>query len=172
MVVAIRTRVAEDLTGADRAWIIEYRGRYPAAERWATGSGHVVHSPKTQERVFRMTEQLARRGIERAVVFKALEAADRSMAPGGDPRAAAEAGHRAIASLVRLNEKSVLICADREKLNLQAVGFDPISFDGRDPAAYAWVMHELSVRGDAESDARPEWGVARPHPTAIGLARL
>ena len=119
-----------------------------------------------------MTEQLARRGIERAVVFRALEAADRSVALAGGPQAAAEAGHRAIAQLVRLSEKSVLICADRDDLELQAFGFDPISFDGRDPAAYAWVMFELSTRADGECVAQPEPGDHRPLPTAIGLARL
>ena len=119
-----------------------------------------------------MTEQLARRGIERAVVFRALEAADRSVPVANDPQAAVEAGHCAIAELVRLSKKSVLICADREKLNLQAFGFDPIPFDGRDPAAYAWVMFELSARGDAEQEAQPERGGHRPLPTAIGLARL
>jgi len=172
MRTAVRIRAIEQLRGADRAWVTEYRGKSPAAERWATGHGHVSHSLETQERIFRMTEQLARRGIERAVVFRALETGDRSVVLAGGPQAAAEAGHRAIAELVRLSEKSVLICADREKLNLQAFGFDPIPFDGRDPAAYAWVMFELSARGDAEQERQPERGGHRPLPTAIGLARL
>ncbi len=171
MVIVVRTRAPEHLNGADRAWVTEYRGRYAVAEHWATGCGHVFHSTETQQRVFRLTEQLARRGIERAVVFRALEAADRSVALASDPQAAAEAGHRAITQLVRLSEKSVLICAD--ELNLQPFGFDPISFDGRDPAAYAWVMFELSTRADAEYEALPERGERhRTLPTAIGLARL
>ena len=172
MVVAIRTRAKRQLKGADQTWITEYRGQYAVAECWAAHSRYLSHSPETQARVFRMTEQLARRGIERAVVFRALEGADRSVALAGGPQAAAEAGYRAITELVRLSEKSVLICADREKLTLQAFGFEPIPFDGRDPAAYAWAMYELSARGDAESEARPERGVSRAHPTAIGLARL
>lgn len=173
MVLAVRPRAPEQVNVADHAWVAEYRGKYRAADRWANGLGRVSHSPETQDRVFRMTEQLARRGVERADVFTALRAADRSMAFAGDPQGAAKAGHQAITALVCLAEESILICTDQDHLTLQAFGFDPIAFDGHDPAAYAWVMFELNARGDAEREAQPlRCTCHRSLPTAIGLARL
>jgi hypothetical protein len=129
---------------------------------------------KTQERVFRMAQQLERRGVDRTDLFTALEEADRCVALSGDPHAAAEAGHRAISTLVPLAHESLLMRADEDESKLQARGFDPLSFDGHDPAAYAWVMFELSTR--AEAERRSQWRRCVPQahsaPTAIGLARL
>jgi hypothetical protein len=173
MVIAIRGTATEHVDAAERAWVADYRGTFHGADRWATGLGRLSHSPETQQRVFRMSEQLARRGIDRADVFMALRAADRSMAFASDPQAAAEAGHQAITALVCLAEESILICADQDHLTLRAFGFDPIAFDGHDPAAYAWVMFELSARRDAEPEAQPlSSDCHRVLPTAIGLARL
>jgi len=134
----------------------------------------VSHSMETQERVFRLAEQLKRRGVDRTELFTALEEADRCIAISGDPHAAAEAGHRAISTLVSLSAESVLLCADEDESNLQMRGFAPLAFDGHDPAAYAWVMFELSMRADA--DRRSNWRRCVPQvfsaPTGIGLARL
>lgn len=120
-----------------------------------------------------MAEQLERRGVDRDEVFTALEEADRCVAVWHDPWAAAEAGHRAINSVVPLAEDAVVICADAS-IDWQGLGFTPISFDGEDPAAYAWVMFELSARANAERRAR--WRRCdrqlSARPTAIGLARL
>jgi hypothetical protein len=73
---------------------------------------------ETQERVFRMAEQLVRHGVERTEVFTALEEADRCVALSGDPHTAAEAGHRAISTLVPLAHESVVICAAEDESNL------------------------------------------------------
>lgn len=174
MVVALRPPVPELIDDLRTDWVREYRHGHPVADLWARGLRHVSHSMETQERVFRMAEQLERRGVDRSEVFTALEEADRCVAISGDPHAAAEAGHRMISTLVPLAHESVVICADEDESKLQALGFDPLSFDEHDPAAYAWVMFELSTRADAERRANWRRCIPRafPAPTAIGLARL
>jgi hypothetical protein len=174
MVVAVRTPKAEVLDDRRTAWVHAYRRDHAPANLWAIGLRHVSHSLETQERVFRLAEQLARRGVDRTDVFTALEEADRCVALSNDPHVAAEAGHRAINALLPLESESVVICAEEDESNLRALGFEPLAFDGHDPAAYAWVMFELSMRADAER--RSQWRRCVPQafstPTTIGLARL
>ena len=57
-------------------WVVAYRRNHPEADWWAEGFGAVEHSVETQERVFRMAEQLAGRAIDRLSVFAALRRAD------------------------------------------------------------------------------------------------
>jgi len=174
MVVAVRTPIAEVLDDQRAAWVRQYRQAHARADLWARGLRHVSHSMETQERVFRMAEQLERRGVDRNGLFTALEEADRCVALSNDPHGVAEAGHRAISALVSLAPESVVICARENPSILRVLGFDPLAFDGHDPAAYAWVMFELSMRADA--DRRSRWrrciSEAVATPTAIGLARL
>ena len=174
MVVAIRPPVVEVLDGRRTAWVCEYRHANPMAHSWASGLRDGSHSMETQERVFRMAEQLSRSGVDRTDLFTALEDADRCLAASIDPHLAAEAGYRVISTLVPLALESLAIRADEDESNLRAMGFDPLAFDGRDPAAYAWVMFELSTRANAERRSR--WRRCAPQafstPTAIGLARL
>jgi hypothetical protein len=174
MVVAVRPPVPELIDDLRTDWVRRYRDGHALADLWASGLRHVSHSMETQERVFRMAEQLERCGVDQTDLFLALEEADRCVALSGDPHAAGEAGHRAISTLVPLAHESVVIWADEDESKLQALGFDPLSFDGHDPAAYAWVTFELSTRADAER--RANWRRCVPQapsaPTAIGIARL
>lgn len=174
MAVAVRTPMAEVLNDQRNGWVRQYRQDNAPADLWARGLRHVSHSVETQERVFRMAEQLERRGVARDDLFTALEEADRCVALSDDSRAAADAGHRVISSLISLQPESVVICADQNPSTLRALGFEPLAFDGYDPAAYAWVMFELSMR--AQADRRSQWRRCVPAalatPTAIGLARL
>lgn len=173
MVVAVRPPVPEVIDDLRTDWVRQYRHGHSLADLWANGLRHVSHSMETQERVFRMAEQLERRGVDPTDLFLALEEADRCVALSGHPHAAAEAGHRVISTLVPLAPESVVICADEDESQLQVLGFDPLSFDGHDPAAYAWVMFELSARTEAERRARWRRGSqAYSTPKAIGLARL
>ena len=97
MVVTVPTPMVEIIDDVRTDWVREYRRGQAAADQWAIGLGHVSHSIETQERVFRMAEQLQRRGVDRTDLFTALEEADRRIALSGDPHAAAEAGQLAIA---------------------------------------------------------------------------
>ena len=178
MTTAVRPQTlvtSRSATDARRdSWVAEYRSKVPAADCWARGPRNQAHSIETQERVFRMAEQLARQSVARQDLFASLVQADRSVATSVDPNAAANAGYRAIAALVPLVDASIVICDDGALPNLRAFGFDPIPFDGHDPAAYAWAMFELTMRARADGD--PEFGPCTCHPrwapTSIGLARL
>jgi len=192
------------------AWVVGYRRRHAEADRWAEGVWAVEHSVKTQERVFRMAEQLAGRGVDQVAVFAALRQADwfAMMNSGGlsgialQPRhlytqgravrtedfrhepwrrtlTAAIAGCGVIDTL--LGEQGVVVNllppeafekppsrngrywvpqsqAGRVMIlmnevpeldHLRAFGFDPITFDGADPAAFAWAIFELTSRAEA-----------------------
>jgi hypothetical protein len=174
MVVAIRNPMAEVLDDQRTAWVRQYRIDYAQADLWARGLRRVSHSLETQERVFRMAEQLVRSGVDRTDLFTALEEADRCVALSTDPHGAAAAGYRVISSFVTLAPESLVICAQEDESHLRALGFDPLAFDGRDPAAHAWVMFELSARANADRHTR--WRRCLPQalstPTTIGLARL
>jgi hypothetical protein len=155
-------------------WVAEYRRKVPAADCWARGLRNQAHSTETQERVFRMAEQLARRGVARQDLLASLEEADRSVATAINPEAAANAGYLAIAPLVALDGAPIVIGGNEGPPDLRAFGFDPIPFDGHDPAAYAWVMFELTARTRADGE---RWsGQCNCHPSfrpaSIGLARL
>jgi len=174
MVVAVRPPIAEVLNDQRSEWVRLYREDHAPADLWARGLRYVSHSVETQERVFRMAEQLARRGVDRTDLFTALEEADRCVGLSDDSRGAAGAGYRVISTLVPLKPESVVILAGENPSILRALGFDPLDFDGHDPAAYAWVMFELSARADAEQRSRWRRCVSQAFstPTAIGLARL
>jgi hypothetical protein len=174
MVVAIRNPTAEVLNDQRTVWVRQYRIDDAQADLWARGLRRVSHSMETQERVFRMAEQLARRGVDRTDLFTALEEADQCIVLSTDPRGAAAAGYRVITTLVALALESLVICEEQAESDLRAQGFDPLAFDGHDPAAYAWVMFELSARANADRHSR--WRRCIPEalstPTAVGLARL
>jgi hypothetical protein len=174
MVVAIRNPMAKVLNDQRTAWVRRYRIDHAQGDLWARGLRRVSHSLETQERVFRMAEQLARNGAHRTDLFTALEEADRCIALSTDPHGAAAAGYRVISSFVTLAPESLVICAEEDESHLRALGFDPVAFDGHDPAAYAWVIFELNARANTEWHSR--WRRCLPQafstPTAIGLARL
>ncbi|HEY4844600.1 MAG TPA: hypothetical protein VII89_02800 [Candidatus Dormibacteraeota bacterium] len=177
MITALRPHPVETPApigdGLRTSWVAEYRSEVPTADRWAQGIAQGPHSLETQERVCRMAEQLANQGVGREDLFTRLEVADRSVASGAGPEAAATAGYWTIAPLVRLAGGPIVI-GDSDQPDLRAFGFDPIPFDGHDPAAYAWALFELTMRARAEGDrpfgpctCHPRWA-----PASIGLARL
>jgi hypothetical protein len=177
MITAIRPQTLVTSTPAAETlradWVAEYRSEVPTADRWAKGIAHRAHSLESQERVCRMAEQLANQGVGRQDLFTRLEVADRSVASAADPEAVATAGYWAVAPLVLLAGGPIVI-GDSGQPDLRAFGFDPIPFDGHDPAAYAWAMFELTMRARAEGE---QWsGLCPCHqhfaPAPIGLARL
>jgi hypothetical protein len=102
-----------------------------------------------------MAQQLAEQGIDRDRLFANLEEADRFVDSTIDPEAAAEAGARAVGLLLELDESSIVCCDDANGLDRGAFGFQPIAFDGHDPAAYAWARFELTMRAREDSDQLP-----------------
>lgn len=228
---SVETHALNDLrTG----WLFAYRRDHPEADWWAEGFGAVEHSLETQERVFRMVEQLVARTVSRPAIFAALRRAD-AVAQGGSSwprRGAPQARHlylrgravrgsdyprepwsfilsaavaccEAIDTLVgehgivvnllppeafdeelgragrdwlpRPQVGRAIILLDRAPLidRLRARGFDPIDFDGTDPAAFAWVVFELASRTEAAAtqfrcDCHPTF---RPIPLGVAVDR-
>jgi hypothetical protein len=177
MITAVRPQTLVTATPAAETlradWVAEYRSEVPGADCWARGLRNQAHSIETQERVFRMAEQLARQSVARQDLFASLEQADRSVASTADPEAAATAGYWTIAPLVRLDGGPIVI-GDSGQPDLRAYGFDPIAFDGHDPAAYAWAMFELTMRARADGDRRLSQCTCHRGwvPASIGLALL
>ncbi|HEY0493613.1 MAG TPA: hypothetical protein VGD57_09110 [Candidatus Dormibacteraeota bacterium] len=152
-------------------WVAKYRSQVPSADRWAHGLPQRAHSIETQERVFRMAQQLADKGIGRQQLFTSLEEADRSVATAIDPESVAEAGSRAIGSLLTLDSRTIVISSEGDGPDIRAFGFDPITFDGHDPAAHAWARFELTMRA-RESDQHACSCHPLSVPSAVGLALL
>lgn len=142
-------------------------------DHWAQGVAPGAHSLETTGRVGRMAAQLVNQGVSRTDLFARLEEADRSVASTADPEAALKAGYWAIAPLVRL-AGGPIVTGDSGQPDLRAFGFDPILFDGRDPAAYAWILFELTMRARADADRQLSQCTCHRHwaPASIGLARL
>src|ERR1700686_2014432 len=120
MVVAVRPPVAEVLNDQRTEWVRQYPHGHALAGVWARGLRNVSHSTETQERAFRMAEQLAGRGVDRTDLFTALEEADRHIALSNEPQAAAEAGYRVITSLVPVAPESLVMCTGENQANLRA----------------------------------------------------
>ncbi|HYM51260.1 MAG TPA: hypothetical protein VET65_11915 [Candidatus Limnocylindrales bacterium] len=163
---------ADDVGPARLTWIAGYRSMNPDADRWARGTHAIRHTPLTQERVFRMVEQLAHRGLDRSSVFLALQLADRQATRSDDCDRAAEAGYEAIASLARVDRGAIVITGDEDVDSLLTFGFEPIPFDGEDPAAFAWLIYELTCRRHAAlTEANPPCEChERSDRTPIGVA--
>ncbi len=207
----IKEQIIEDareisqLDGLRTSWVAAYRQKHAEAHRWAEGFGAVEHSPDTQERVFRMAEQLAGRGIDRLAVFAALRHADgvaqassgrlhegdlqtrhlylRGRAvrsddyrrdPWSSSLLAAAAGCGVIDTLLGSHGVVVNLLppeAFEELDRLRAIGFDPITFDGVDPAAFAWAIFELAARAEDAAaqltcDCHPSF---RPVPLGVAV---
>src|SRR4030042_621415 len=54
--------------------------------------------------------------------------------------------------------------------HLKLNGFDPIGFDGRDPAAFAWAIFEMECRLEAAADAVRSGEEGYPVPLRYGIA--
>ena len=227
--------VAREISQLDdlrTSWVAAYRQKHAEADWWAEGFGAVEHSVDTQERVFRMAEQLAGRGIDRLAVFATLRHADgvaqassgrlhegdlqtrhlylQGRAVRSDdyrreswcsslPAAAAGCGvidtllgsHGVVVNLLppegfeeqlrRAGQRwlpqpqagRAIILLDRAARldHLRAMGFDPITFDGADPGAFAWAIFELAARAeDAATQLRCDChpGV-RPIPLGVAV---
>lgn len=173
-----------------RSWVEAYKRSNPEARRWASGSGRIRHSVETQERVFRMAEQLRHRRAWPAdkPVFRVLEALADFAEGETDaahehvrPVIAAAAGivaHRTIFGEpvavsahgwprdVELAEEGE---ADLVIYGLRARGFDPIVFDGTDPSAYTWALFEVGERRVAGGEAARAYVHSCPQSCALAI---
>lgn len=147
-------------------WVQKYRADHQGAADWARGTYKVRHSVETQDRVFRMAEQIranlfAQNGGRLFSMLKALDAVvDTETVENCRPSPSSAAAAAVVSfkmlfgkfppvqnrdwpeGFERVDEgETSLAC-----LGLQGQGFDPIVIDGIDPAAYLWALFEMRER--------------------------
>ena len=150
-----------------------YRRAHPDGNRWAASKLGIRHSRETQDRVFRMAEQLftRRETLSASQLFQVLEAIDYGARwetrPGGSTSPTAAAALGVVGYRVLFGKQPALSGydwpADCElsdvaqselaTLGLRALGYEPIVFDGVDPAAYVWALFEIAERKAARGEA-------------------
>lgn len=157
----------EDAQAIRRArWVERYRLAHRDADRWANSPSGIRHSIETQDRIFRMAEQLHQRGDrpEAAPLFAVLKAVDEAASRGIGPNEALTPPSAAVAGLIAYKilfgklpsvrdqawpaggERTDEAESELATFGLRARGFDPIVFDGTDPAACAWALFEIGER--------------------------
>ncbi|HVS05828.1 MAG TPA: hypothetical protein VHK65_06640 [Candidatus Dormibacteraeota bacterium] len=147
-------------------WVESYRLAHRGADRWANRSSGIRHSTETQERIFRMAERLRKRGVWpiAAPFFPVLKAVDDAASCETGPNDAPTPTSAAAAGLVGYKilfgklppvrghdwPEGVDLTDETESelatFGLRMGGFDPIVFDGTDPAAYVWALFEMGER--------------------------
>lgn len=147
-------------------WVEGYRLAHRDADRWADSLSGIRHSIETLDRVFRMAEQLRGRqdwpnarpffGVLKAVDDVASWETGPNGAPS--PTSAAAAGlvgyHVLFGKIPPVRDHDwpdgfeLIEEAESElaTFGLRLGGFDPIVFDGTDPAAYVWALYEVGER--------------------------
>jgi hypothetical protein len=147
-------------------WVEGYRLAHRAADRWADGPSGIRHSMETQERIFRMAEALRERPDwpNAKLFFPVLKAVDDAASWETDSNGAPTPTSAAAAGLVgskvlfgkpppvrghdwpegfELTDEAE---AELATFGLRFHGFDPIVFDGTDPAAFVWALFEVAQR--------------------------
>jgi hypothetical protein len=155
-------------------WVACYRRDDPPADHWAEGTGAVRHELKTQDRIFRMAEQMRRRRqwTDASPLFALLRAVDEVVeAQAGRhsrvrPMAAAAAA--GVTAYRMLFARKPAVSARGWPLGFELVeegearaavsdararGLDPIAIDALDPAAYTWALFEIDERQTAKAEA-------------------
>jgi hypothetical protein len=147
-------------------WVESYRLAHRGADRWANSPSGIRHTIETQDRIFRMAEQLRERRDRpnAAPFFPVLKAVDDAASWETGPNDAPTPTSAAAAGLVgykilfgKLPPVRDLDWPDGFELTdeaeselatfgLRLGGFDPIVFDGTDPAAYVWALFEVGER--------------------------
>jgi hypothetical protein len=158
-------------------WVESYRLDHRGADHWANSPSGIHHSIETQDRIFRMAEQLRERRDwpNAAPFFPVLKAIDDAASfevgtnDAPTPTSAAAAGLVGYKILfgnmppVRGHDwpEGITLASKEESelasFGLRVGGFEPIVFDGTDPAAYVWALFEIAEHQAAYDE------VARPH---------
>jgi hypothetical protein len=166
-----------------------YRRLHRAADDWAAGEPGVCHSIETQDRIFRLAEQLRHRLDGRGIgpFFPVLKAIDTVSSWETGPADAAGPTSAAAAALVGYKvlfgkqppisghawpaEVDLTREAESElvTIGLRATGHEPIVFDGRDPAAYVWALFEIDERTAACSESSDRHGSPAGVPRGLAV---
>jgi hypothetical protein len=170
-------------------WVEGCRLAHRDADRWADGPDGIRHSLETQDHIFRMAEELRGRPewpnarpffhVLKAVDDAASWETDRNDAP--TPASAAAAGLVGYKVLfgklppVRDHDwpDGFQLTGEPESalatFGLRLHGFDPVVFDGTDPAAYVWALFEVREREAAGDQAVRRYGHRASPPCGLAV---
>lgn len=170
-------------------WVEGYRLAHRDADRWADSPSGIHHTIETQDHIFRMAEELRGRtdwpSAKRFFpVLKAIDDAARWETDANDtptPTSAAAAGlvgYKALFGKLpavrdqdwpdgfHLTEEAE---SELATFGLRLSGFDPVVFDGTDPAAYVWALFEVRERKTACDEAVRRYGHRAVPPCGLAV---
>jgi len=170
-------------------WVEGYRLAHRDADRWAQSASGIHHRLETQDHIFRMAEELRGRPDwpNARPFFHVLKAVDDAASWETDandvptPTSAAAAGlvgykvlfgklpavrdHDWPDGFVLTEEAESELATFRLRLG----GFDPVVFDGTDPAAYVWALFEVREREAACDEAVRRYGHRAVPPCGLAV---
>jgi hypothetical protein len=170
-------------------WVDGYRLAHRDADRWADSPSGIRHSVETQDHIFRMAEELHGRPDwpKARPFFPVLKAVDDAASWETDandtptPASAAAAGlvgYKVLFGKVppvrdhdwpdgfQLTEEAE---SELATFGLRLSGFDPVVFDGTDPAAYVWALFEVRERETACDEAVRRYGHRAVPPCGLAV---
>jgi len=170
-------------------WVEGYRLAHRDADRWADSPSGIQHTIETQDHIFRMAEELRGRPdwSNAKVLFHVLKAIDDAASWETDandiptPTSAAAAGLVGYKVLfgklpaVRDHDwpDGFVLTAEAESelatFGLRLSGFDPVVFNGTDPAAYVWALFEVRERAAAGDEAVRRYGRRAVPPCGLAV---
>lgn len=147
-------------------WVEGYRLAHRDADRWADSPRGIRHSVETQDRIFRMAERLRERQDWPKVkrFFPVLNAVDDAASwetrPNDPPTPTSAAAAGLVGYKVLFGKlppvrgqdwpEGFELAEEAESelatFGLRFQGYDPVIFDGTDPAAYVWALFEVAER--------------------------
>ena len=170
-------------------WVEGYRLAHRDADRWADSPSGIQHTIETQDHIFRMAEEL--RGhpdwSNAKLFFHVLKAIDdaASWETNANDRptptsaaAAALVGYKVLFGKlppVRDHDwpDGFQLAGEAESqlatFGLRLSGFDPVVFDGTDPAAYVWAFFEVRERETACDEAVRRYGHRAVPPCGLAV---
>jgi len=170
-------------------WVEGYRLAHRGADRWAESPSGIRHTIQTQDRIFRMAEALRERPEwpNAKLFYPVLKAVDDAASWETDSNGAPTPTSAAAAGLVGFKvlfgklppvrghdwpEGFELTDAAESELatfGLRFHGFDPVVFDGTDPAAYVWALFEVAEREAACDEAVRRYGHRPCRPCGLAV---
>jgi hypothetical protein len=170
-------------------WVEGYRLAHRDADRWADSPSGIRHSIETEDHIFRMAEELrGRRDWPNAkAFFHVLKAVDDAASWETDGNDAPTPTSAAAAGLVGYKVTSGKLPPVRDHdwpdgflptreaeaelatFGLRLSGFDPVVFDGTDPAAYVWALFEVGEREAACDEAVRRYGYRACPPCGLAV---
>jgi hypothetical protein len=170
-------------------WVEGYCLAHRDADRWANSPSGIHHTIETQDRIFRMAEELRGRPDwpHAKPLFPVLKAIDDDACWETDANDIPTPSSAAAAALVGYKVLFGKLPPVRDHdwpdgfqltgeanselatFGLRLSGYDPVVFDGTDPAAYVWALFEVREREAACDQAVRRYGHRASPPCGLAV---